>query len=1029
MPRRYIALLLLLLASPRLLAQANADEAAPVEKKKTEAPARSSNNNQPVPYAVQSAKQQAIEAAGIIRDSLTSDDIVAQALYVKLRVGRTGSDPVATVMVLARRAGLDPRAASRMGGEEGQLIADDFEQSDSKVADKVATDNASGRELPRAKGERKSPPATNQPKANRPGSGINIQRIVELYYGNNIPPQQAAVLMAQFPEVEYAELIRLPHLLGPPNDPMILESFQLPQVRALDAWEVWQGDTTMTIGIVDAGIDITHEDLLPNIQENKGETGVDALGADKRTNGIDDDGNGAIDDWHGANLTWQEDGTVPGNTKGSAHGTQVSGLASAATNNGIGIAGIGYKCRFFPVKAASNNGGLLTRAYEGLVYCSRRGFKVINCSWGSDGYSQALQDLVTDLVNTYDCAIVAGGGNSVAYSHHYPAGYAHVLGVGSVDSADAFVTTWGEQIGISSPGGFSTSDNGAYVPLAAATSYSTPIVSGALALVRSKWPDLSADQAIAHLRLTSDTVAQVDPGKRKLTGYGRLNVYRAVATEPFSHPGVVVDSVWLIDPAGNPLARAPVGTKGKIRMRVRNLLGGATHLRLRIYSYSSDSSAVRIDSSWVDVGTLGREEARILEDSIGFEVLAPNNDRIRVRFDFTADSNYTDYHYDRLLFFQPWITLYNDSVTASLGDHGRLGYEDLTNNLGDGIRFNETSMLYEGGFMIASDSTRVMNNVRNAIPDVQQEDFLPAAYPSVANNYTLTLTDSGAIGNRRIGLRVNVRMILESSISNAMAIELRTRYTGSRNVDTLRIAMYADWDLDNDPYGQKVDFETVPTDRAPYRGVITGGKQRHYLSHGIVLPITEQPIFYPIRNDSLPFEIYFGFDDAEKWRTLSNGIGATETHRSDTSDISLVIGKRWAGISPGTQQEDTTLWVIGFGSSRVEAVTAMEELARFLRGPTTGVDDRRSASSLLGSPHPNPFSKRTTVAIGPSHGATLRLYDSYGSLALDLTNRLPPEGFPSFLQIDATSLPDGLYFLRLTGPEGTASTPMIIINN
>ena len=134
-----------------------------------------------------------------------------------------------------------------------------------------------------------------------------------------------------------------------------------------------------------------HEDLAPNIALNQGENGTDSKGRSKKTNGIDDDNNGVIDDFYGANFTAQMDTTVNGNTKGQNHGTVVAGLAAARTNNAIGVAGLGYNSKFVPVKTSRKEGGFILFGYEGITYCARRGCKIINCSWGGPGYSEALQ--------------------------------------------------------------------------------------------------------------------------------------------------------------------------------------------------------------------------------------------------------------------------------------------------------------------------------------------------------------------------------------------------------------------------------------------------------------------------------------------------------------------------------------------------------------------------------------------------------------------------------------------------------------
>lgn len=150
--------------------------------------------------------------------------------------------------------------------------------------------------------------------------------------------------------VQYSEPVFVYKVLSQPNDPNLTEQKgSLDNIKAIQGWEVFKGDSNIIIGIVDAAVDMFHEDLAPNIALNQGENGTDSKGRSK-TNGIDDDNNGVIDDFYGANFTAQMDTTVNGNTKGQNHGTVVAGLAAARTNNAIGVAGLGYNSKFVPVK-------------------------------------------------------------------------------------------------------------------------------------------------------------------------------------------------------------------------------------------------------------------------------------------------------------------------------------------------------------------------------------------------------------------------------------------------------------------------------------------------------------------------------------------------------------------------------------------------------------------------------------------------------------------------------------------------------
>lgn len=964
------------------------------------APARAQQQNQ---AATASAKYEALQRAGTVSDPLGAGEMAARAIYVKLRPGHEGSNPSATVARLASTAGIRTVATTPLAFSTVPL--------DKNVERQLQSFSAARRKRAVAAQE-------------------NLSRLVEVSYDAPMSPHDAARLMAALPEVEYAEPIIFPRPFGggagaAPNDPMVSEQFHLEHLKLLQAWDVWKGDSNIAIAVVDAGIDMFHEDLAPNIKENPGEVGLDAQLRDKRTNKVDDDNNGVIDDWRGANLSYQFDGTEPGDTRGSSHGTEVSGLAAAATNNGIGVAGAGYKTMFFPIKAAPNNDGKLIFAYEGIVYAARRGFKVINCSFGSDFYSAALQDIITGVTETFDCAIVAAAGNDHLYKPFYPAGYKYVLGVAALEPDNTLRTAWGEQVDISSTGGFATGNNGAYYPLGAATSYASPIVSGVVALVRSKYPNLSGPQALAHVRLATDVIYPPTPDMAKLTGYGRLNALKAVSTDPFSRPAILVDTVWLTDENGNLRDRIPAGGKGKLMIRLTNLLGPATNITVRAVTYRDDSTAVSIGKTAVTMTNLGTEETKAMTAGIPFELKLPSSNRIRVRFEITADGGYSDYVYDRVLFYQPYITVRTPNISLTITDRGRLGYEDYPDNLvGDGFTYEGAPFLYEGGLIVARDRAHLMTNIRSGTGNAQESDFAMIEVPSEDNNNTLTI-DDGPAGSRRIGLEMRIRAVVLDTVPDGIGIEVRTKNLTPGPIDTVRLAYFMDWDMDSTTANQSVNFVERPGQKVPYYGRLND-QSGYYVTNGVAGPAA-YPIFYAINNQAAPVKIDDGFNGDEKWLTVSSGIGPRTAVAEDEGDISMVIGKRIVNLP--AFGEDTTLFVFGFSSiSLDDAVSSMNRMVPNRQTGTGSVTEGPAfPAMLLGNPHPNPFRGAAVIEIGSgARNATLRVYDAAGRMVADLTGHLDREGGPSRVVLEGSLLPSGVYRIQFVSPAGSESQQLVL---
>ena len=176
-------------------------------------------------------------------------------------------------------------------------------------------------------------------------SYADLTLVYVLKFENNIDLTTAINKVIKTNTVEYSQPYYIQRYNYNPNDYNSTQQSFLNQIKAIQAWDINKGDTNVVIGIVDSGTDIDHPDLKANFKRNYADP----------INGIDDDNDGYKDNYWGidlaganyANIQWDNDPDVKGNNQG--HGVHVSGDASAVTDNGTGVAGVGFNCKLLPI--------------------------------------------------------------------------------------------------------------------------------------------------------------------------------------------------------------------------------------------------------------------------------------------------------------------------------------------------------------------------------------------------------------------------------------------------------------------------------------------------------------------------------------------------------------------------------------------------------------------------------------------------------------------------------------------------------
>ena len=432
-----------------------------------------------------------------------------------------------------------------------------------------------------------------------------LLRTYTITFDNGIDPEKYCIqLKSLYPDIEIAEPYRLPRIQAQPNDAYSSQQQALTIVKAFEAFDIWQGDPSVVIGISDDGCNQQHPDLTESIARNTSEI---------PENGVDDDGNGYTDDYEGYNFAAAEGGSSYGNTffGYSTHGTHVAGIAAATTNNTIGVASSGNKCKFFPIRGASNPDGqdiYVVYGYPSIIYAAVRGFKVLNCSWGDEKEPSPIEQSVIDFAVARDVAIVAAAGNgNNAYYEYYPAAYRGVLGVGEVDVLDQVVTSTslGEHLKIMAPGtgNWSTDNSNDYDLMDGGTSYSSPLVAGALGLVRSKYTTLTALQSIEFIRQMSDDITSENEDIHfKNLIPGRLNMLKAMQIDPMSIPGISPIEVTYTNPVNGTINRFAVGDSILMRIRIHNYLGAASNLKFTLSTPYNPDLAAEVKDSIVNLG-------------------------------------------------------------------------------------------------------------------------------------------------------------------------------------------------------------------------------------------------------------------------------------------------------------------------------------------------------------------------------------------------------------------------------------------
>lgn len=784
----------------------------------------------------------------------------------------------------------------------------------------------------------------------------DLSLIYQIEFTSKLELNKAIQLLKNQPDVIYAEPVyrHFPLDVYMPNDPQAHSTGQyyLSEIKAFESWALEKGNPSVTIGVVDYGFIPIHEDLAGNIQYNLADP----------VDGKDNDIDGYIDNYAGWNVGNNNTDLYPATPNG-VHGTWTGGIAAAVADNGKGIAGTGFNCKFLPVKAEGigwngKNNFSYFNGYAGLLYAAQHGSKVINLSWGRPGvYSAYEENIINYVVNVLDVVIVAAAGNDNNEVLYWPASYDKIISVAGTDYEDrdrrwqsydpAIGSNYNEKVDICAPSEYikTTSysnppDNNSgytyFYDARSGTSMAAPQVSAAAALVRSKYPTLTAAEVKNRLLATADNIDALNPGYAGKLGRGRLNIHKALS-DVASIQAVSLEQYKITNQQGQPFILS--GDKATIALYLKSMFGTFNNLQARLTSLTDGVTVTKAEVSFdpFSPGQIVDNTTNAFEIQANAALAA--NTQITFRIDLKEDSFTYTQHFT-ITANPDYLNIQNNQVSLTVSNKGRFGYDDDFlgwTEKGSGFTYKGNNLLFEGGFLVGKSAAQVSNSIMSKpfqgyyagntylYWEIGKDDHFKAAghfnsFTSPAKDIEIrgVFTDTLKSKNPNpVGVKVTQRnytwqndkfIIVEYQISNVTDTRIDTLFAGiSANFDIQGAGNnQAIWDTAN-----KMGYMYNKSTRNLYAGVqlLTNQKAHYYIiDHLSAINLIDD----------------YQFTTAEKYASLSSSI-FNEQSTDGAQDVQQTLSAQVNNLKPGETRTVAFAFLAGDNLADLQASAAIAQ--------------------------------------------------------------------------------------------------------
>ncbi len=594
----------------------------------------------------------------------------------------------------------------------------------------------------------------------------------------------------------------------------------------------------------------------------------------------------------------------------------------------------------------------------------------------------------------------------------FPCSYRNVLCVTATDVNDvkSNFSSFYKRVDISAPGTaiYTTAPNGAF-GYSGGTSFASPIVAGAAALVWSYFPALHPLSVAEHLKNTSDIIDTIAGNiiyQGKL-GKGRLNMYRAL-TDTFK-PAIKLLTVDITDNNDNIfLMNDTLHITGNFINYLAPTLG------LNINLVCESPYVELIDSVYFAGAVSTMQGFSNTADKFIIKLLPgiPSSYDIVLKFEF-VDSNYFSWDYYTFTVNIDYLVLNINKIHTTVTSKGTLGYNDNVNfQQGIGLSFeNSNSLISCAGIMIGCADNKVSDNIYGVPAYSFDSDLIPVESivyvmpPQKGQQHIKGVFNDDGAGTFKLNAEVIHHNYAydEPGKENFITLEYLIVNKNTTPLSNIYVGFFADWEL---KVRSQNKANTVLSNRFGYVH-----SHDSSLYAGIQLLTAENFIHYAVDNNGMygSVNISDGFVSAEKYIALSNtrNIAGLDILGNNVSSV--------VSTGPYTVDSGDTIQVafaLHAAHNYNELLQSVINAYQAWTNINPQINDKDNICRFI-QVFPNPFSDEISIYTGKdTETEYIIIYDITGRLVYSAN-----VSSENYYVINTTSLLQGIYFLHIYGKE------------